>query len=32
MKNVILINFTASTPVAADMYCDVNFTVGGGRR
>ena len=30
MKNVILISFTASTSVAADMYCEVNFTVGGG--
>ena len=32
MKNVILISFTASTPVAADMYCDMNTITGGGRR
>ena len=32
MKHVILINFTASTSVAAAMYCDVNTKTGGGRR
>ena len=30
MKNVILITFTGSTVVAADMYCDVNTKTGGG--
>ena len=30
MKNVILISFTASTPVASGMYCEGNFTAGGG--
>ena len=29
MKNVILISFNASTLVAADMYCDMNPTIGG---
>ncbi|MFA7087018.1 MAG: hypothetical protein WC145_10175 [Aliarcobacter sp.] len=32
MINVILISFTASTPVAADMYCDMNTKTGGGIR
>ncbi len=31
MKNVI-ISFNVSTPVAADMYCDMNTIIGGGRR
>ena len=31
MKNVVIVNFTASTPVAADMYCNVNnYAVRGG--
>ena len=30
MKNVILISFTASTPVAADMYYNMNTKTGGG--
>ncbi len=32
MKNVIIVSFTASTPVAADMYCNLNVATGGGRR
>ena len=31
MKNVILISFTVSTPVAADMYCNLNVINGGGK-
>ena len=32
MKNVIIVNFNAATTFAAGVYCEVNFTVGGGRR
>ena len=32
MKNVILISFTALTPVVADMYYEMNTITGGGRR
>lgn len=31
MKNVILINFTVLTTVAAAMYCEMNTKTGGGR-
>ena len=31
MKNVILISFTALTTVAADMYCVLNNSSGGGK-
>ena len=32
MKRVIIVSFSAVTPVAADMYCDMNTIIGGGRR
>ena len=32
MKRVIIVSFSATTPVAADMYCDMNNITGGGRR
>ena len=32
MKNVILVSFNAATPVVAGVYCDGNYTAGGGIR
>ena len=32
MKRVIIVSFSAATPVAANMYCDTNTIIGGGRR
>lgn len=32
MKNVIFISFTASSSIAAAMYCGMNTNTGGGRR
>jgi hypothetical protein len=32
MKRVIIVSFTATTPVAANMYCVMNTIIGGGRR
>lgn len=31
MKNVLIVSFNATTPVVADMYCDMNTITGGGR-
>ena len=30
-KRVLLLLFLVITPVAADMYCDMNTITGGGR-
>ncbi len=32
MKHVIIVSFNATTPVAADMYCKMNISSGGGIR
>lgn len=32
MNRVIIVSFNAATPVAANMYCDMNTIFGGGRR
>jgi len=32
MKRVIIVSFNAATPVAANMYCDMNIIIGGVRR